>query len=206
MVRGQYGPGTKEGAPIASYRAEPNVSSFSTAATFFAGKFYIDNLRWAGVPFFLRTGKRMPAQVTEICIELKRLPLRLFGRTCDALEPNILILTIQPEEKITLRFGVKYPYSNNQIYFVNMVFNYREAFKVHLHSAYERLLIDLMKGDITLFVREDTIEAMWAVVDPIIKRWEEKAPETFPNYEAGTWGPLEAQQLIEQEGRTWITR
>jgi glucose-6-phosphate 1-dehydrogenase len=205
MVRGQYGPGGTESNPLAGYRREPDVSPHSTAPTYFAGKFYIDNLRWAGVPFFIRTGKRMPAQVTEVCVELKRLPLRLFGRTCDTLEPNILILTIQPEEKITLRFGVKYPYSNNQIYSVNMVFNYRESFKVRLHSPYERLLIDLMKGDLTLFVREDTIEAMWAVVDPIIKRWEEKPPETFPNYEAGTWGPAEARQMIEQEGRSWIT-
>ena len=168
MVRGQYGPGSVKDVPVVGYRQEKNVSPVSTAATFFAGKFYVDNLRWAGVPFFIRTGKRMPAQVTEICIELKRLPLRLFGRTCDALEPNILILTIQPDEKIALRFGVKYPYSNNQIYFVNMAFSYREAFKVHLHNPYERLLIDIMKGDLTLFVREDTIEAMWTVVDPII--------------------------------------
>jgi len=205
MVRGQYGPGINGGARMAGYREELNVSPTSTAATFFAGKLYVDNLRWAGVPFFIRTGKRMPAQVTEVCVELKRLPLRLFGRTCDALEPNILILTIQPDEKITLRFGVKYPYSNNQIYSVNMAFNYRETFKMHFHDPYERLLIDLIKGDLTLFVREDTIEAMWAVVDPIIKRWEERAPEAFPNYEAGTWGPPEARRMIEQEGRNWIT-
>jgi len=205
MVRGQYGPSTTGNVPVAGYRAEPDVSSTSMQPTFFAGKFYIDNLRWAGVPFFVRTGKRLPAQITEICIELKRLPLRLFGRTCDVLEPNILILTIQPDEKIVLRFGVKYPYSHNQIYSVNMVFSYEEAFKLHLYRPYERLLIDLIKGDLTLFVREDEIEAMWTVVDPIIKRWEEKEPEDFPNYEAGTWGPVQAEQLVQQEGRTWIT-
>ena len=205
MVRGQYGPGRNESGRMAGYREEPNVSPVSATPTYFAGKFYIDNLRWAGVPFFIRTGKRMPAQVTEVCVELKRLPLRLFGRTCDALEPNILILTIQPDEKITLRFGVKYPYSNNQIYSANMVFNYRETFKTHLHSPYERLLIDLMKGDLTLFVREDTIEAMWAVVDPIIKRWDERPPEAFPNYEAGTWGPAKARHMVGQEARNWIT-
>jgi glucose-6-phosphate 1-dehydrogenase len=205
IVRGQYGRGSVKGAPAVGYREEPNVSPQSTAPTFFAGKFYIDNLRWAGVPFFVRTGKRMPAQATEICIELKRLPLRLFGRTCDELEPNVLRLALQPDEKISLRFGVKYPYSNNQIYSVNMTFSYRETFKVHLHRPYERLLIDIMKGDLTLFVREDEIEAMWTVVDPIIKRWEELVPTDFPNYDSGTWGPREARELVEQEGRTWVT-
>jgi len=205
MVRGQYGPGSVKGSPVAGYRQEPNVSAQSTAPTFFAGKFYIDNLRWAGVPFFVRTGKRMPVQATEICITLKRLPLRLFGRTCDELEQNVLILTLQPDEKISLRFGVKYPYSNNQIYSVNMVFSYRETFKVHLHRPYERLLIDIMKGDLTLFVREDEIEAMWNIVDPVIGRWEERAPTDFPNYDSGTWGPPEAKELVEQEGRTWVT-
>ena len=205
MVRGQYGRGRVDRSSVAGYREEPDVSPSSTTSTYFAGKFYIDNLRWAGVPFFVRTGKRMPTQVTEVCVELKRLPLRLFGRTCDSLDPNILILTVQPDERITLRFGVKYPYSNNQIFSANMVFNYGETFKVPPHSPYERLLIDLIKGDLTLFVREDTIEAMWAVVDPIISRWEEEPPESFPNYAAGTWGPPEARHLIEREGRNWIT-
>ncbi len=205
MVRGQYGPGRIREVTVGGYRTEPNVAPASTQATFFAGKFYIDNLRWAGVPFFIRTGKRLPSQVTEICIELKRLPLRLFGRTCDVMEPNILRLTIQPDEKISLGFGVKYPYSHNQIYSVNMVFSYRETFKTHIHRPYERLLIDVIKGDLTLFVREDEIEAMWGIVDPIIKRWEERAPEDFPNYEAGTWGPPEAQALVSQEGRSWNT-
>ena len=204
-VRGQYGPGTVNGAPVIGYRGEPDVSPDSMTATFFAGKFYMDNLRWAGVPFFVRTGKRMPTQVTEICIELKRLPLRLFGRTCDVLEPNVLKLTLQPDERISLRFGVKYPYSNNQIYFVNMVFSYEETFKMHVRSPYEKLLSDIIRGDLTLFVREDEIEAMWAVVDPIIAAWEKEKPLDFPNYSAGTWGPAEALQLIEQEGRSWIT-
>jgi glucose-6-phosphate 1-dehydrogenase len=205
VARGQYGQGTTATIPAAGYREEPNVSPESHVATFFAGKFYIDNLRWAGVPFFLRTGKRLPRQVTDISIQFKRLPLRLFGRTCDAMEPNILILTIQPDEKISLRFGVKYPYSNNQIYPVNMVFSYGETFRFHVHRPYERLLIDIIKGDLTLFVREDEIEAMWTVVDPIIERWETSLPADFPNYAAGTWGPREALALLEQEGRSWIT-
>lgn len=204
-VRGQYGPGIIGDEPVAAYRKEQDVSETSNQATFFAAKLYIDNLRWAGVPFFIRTGKRMPTQVTEICIELKRLPLRLFGRTCDALTPNILRLTIQPDEKISLGFGVKYPYSNNQIYFVNMVFSYRDTFKVQIRTPYERLLVDVLKGDLTLFVREDEIEAMWKVVDPIIKSWESRTPLDFPNYRAGTWGPSPASQLLEREGRNWNT-
>lgn len=204
-VKGQYGPGTVEDKAVAGYREESNVSPTSDQATFFAAKLYLDNLRWAGVPFFIRTGKRMPTLVTEICIELKRLPLRLFGRTCDSLTPNILRLTIQPDEEISLGFGVKYPFSNNQIYYVNMVFSYADAFKVELRKPYERLLVDVLKGDLTLFVREDEIEAMWKVVDPIIRRWESQKPADFPNYPAGTWGPPAAAALLEREGRSWNT-
>jgi glucose-6-phosphate 1-dehydrogenase len=205
MVRGQYGPGIAAGREITGYRGEPDVSPSSTAPTFFAGKFLIDNLRWAGVPFYLRTGKRLPRRVTEICIQFKRLPLRLFGRTCDVLEPNVLFLTIQPDEKIGLRFLVKYPFSANQLYAVRMDFSYEKAFKRPHHDAYERILLDVVKGDLTLFVREDTIEEMWEVVDPINQRWENQAPPAFPNYRAGTWGPPEAEQLMAQEGRAWLT-
>ena len=205
MVRGQYGPGTSQGAPCPGYREEPNVSPASTTATFFAGKFYIDNLRWAGVPFYVRTGKRLARRVTEICIQFKRLPLRLFGRTCDVLEPNVLFLTIQPDERISLRFLVKYPYSANQIYTARMDFSYREAFGTPAHDAYERILLDVMRGDLTLFVREDTIEEMWGVVDPITERWEAMPPRDFPNYGAGTWGPAAAERLMAEEGRSWLT-
>ncbi|MHB8109701.1 MAG: glucose-6-phosphate dehydrogenase [Syntrophorhabdaceae bacterium] len=204
-VRGQYGPGVFQGKPVTGYREEANVSRTSDQATFFAAKLYIDNLRWANVPFFIRTGKRMPTQVTEICIELKRLPLRLFGRTCDTLAPNVLRLTIQPDEKISLGFGVKYPFSNNQIYYVNMVFSYADTFKVKLRKPYERLLVDILKGDLTLFVREDEIEAMWTIVDPVINRWESQRLPDFPNYQAGTWGPTAAGKLLEREGRYWNT-
>lgn len=204
-VKGQYGPGIVDGVPVPGYRQEADVSLESDQATFFAAKLYIDNLRWAGVPFFIRTGKRMPTLVTEICIELKRLPLRLFGRTCDALNPNVVRLTIQPDEKISLGFGVKYPFSTNQIYYVNMVFSYAATFKVELRKPYERLLVDILKGDLTLFVREDEIEAMWRVVDPIIRRWESQKPPDLPNYRAGTWGPPAAVALLEREGRKWNT-
>ncbi len=206
MVRGQYGRGSVEGREVPGYRAEPNVSRTSNTPTFFAGKFNIDNLRWAGVPFYLRTGKRLPTRATEICIEFKRLPLRLFGRTCDVLEPNALFLTVQPDERISLRFLVKYPYSANQLCSVRMDFSYKEAFKTPVHQPYERLLIDVLKGDLTLFVREDTIEQMWGIVDPITARWEGMPPGDFPNYAAGTWGPAAAGRLLAQEGRTWLTK
>lgn len=206
MVRGQYGRGVVEGNNVSGYREEDKVSQNSVVPTFFAGKFYIDNLRWATVPFYVRTGKRLKKPVTEICLQFRQLPLRLFGRTCDVVEPNALILTIQPEEKISLKFCVKYPYSPNQIHVENLVFNYNEAFKQGLSDAYDKLIVDCMKGDQTLFVREDMVETMWDVVDPIIRRWDSVPPTHFPNYEAGSWGPEAAAELIEQTGHHWITK
>jgi glucose-6-phosphate 1-dehydrogenase len=205
MVRGQYGRGKINEQDVPGYREERDVARDSDVETFMAAKFYIANWRWAGVPFYIRTGKRLAKRITEIAVEFHQPPLRLFGRTCDVLEPNVLTLTIQPEEKISLRFGVKYPFAANQIYSIHMDFSYREAFQTTSFSAYERLLLDCVKGDLTLFVREDQIEAMWEVVDPIIQRWESIAPKNFPNYAAGTWGPVEAERLLEQEGRRWIT-
>ena len=152
----------------------------------------------------MRAGKRLPRRVTEICLQFRRLPLRLFGKTCDVLEPNVLFLTIQPDERISLRFYVKYPYSANQLYPALMDFGYRETFKTEAHLPYERLLIDVMKGDLTLFVREDTIEEMWSIVDPINERWE-SGPSKVPIYRSGTWGPAEADALLEKEGRKWLT-
>jgi glucose-6-phosphate 1-dehydrogenase len=204
-VMGQYGPGKAGGTDVPGYRQEKNVSPASNTPTFFAGKFYVDNLRWSGVPFYVRTGKRMPKRITEICVQFRQLPLRLFGCTCDYMGPNILLLTIQPDEKISLRFGVKYPYSTNQIYSVNMVFNYNETFKTAFPPAYETLLADCMKGDLTLFVREDSVEEMWRITDQITSRWESSSPVDFPNYAAGTWGPPGADLLLKKEGRSWIT-
>jgi glucose-6-phosphate 1-dehydrogenase len=205
MVRGQYGPGAGGGSS-AGYRQEANVSPASNVPTFFAGKFYLDNLRWAGVPFYVRTGKRLQRHVTEICVQLKQLPLRLLGRTCDVMEPNVLVLTVQPDEKVSLRFNVKYPNEVSRIYGAEMVFDYRRTFGAADHSAYERLLLDCVKGDLTLFVRQDAVEAMWEIVDPVIARWEEVEPDGFPNYPAGTWGPKDAHLLLEEEGRCWLTR
>lgn len=203
IVRGQYGPGEVDGRKVSGYRQENDVSPGSNVPTFFAGKFYIDNLRWAGVPFYLRTGKCLARRVTEVCLQFKQIPLRLMGRTCDTIEPNVLVLSIQPEEKIMLRFGVKYPYSENQVYFVDMVFDYKEVFKTDFPPPYERLILDCMRGDLSLFVRQDSVEVMWSVVDPIIERWDESPPSDFPNYAAGSWGPTAAEMLLG--GRRWVT-
>ena len=205
FVRGQYGPGKGSDSDTPGYRGEEGVLSHSNTPTFFAGKFYVANWRWSGVPFYVRTGKRMAKQVTEIAIEFKRPPLRLLGGSSDLLESNILLLTIQPDEKISLRFNVKYPYSIDRIYSANMVLDYQETFKTTPHPPYERLLIDCMKGDLTLFAREDSVETMWGIVDPIIAHWENFAPRGFPNYAAGSWGPTEADFLVKRDGRRWNT-
>ncbi len=206
-VRGQYGAGTINGKEVNSYRDEKDTAPGSNTPTYFTGKFYIDNWRWSGVPFYLRTGKRLTKRVTEISIHFKQPPLRLFGSTCEIGEPNTLVLGIQPHEKISLHLGVKHPGMGNQLYPVNMNFNYDEDFpgNVHFPLPYERLLIDCIKGDQTLFARQDGIEAMWDVVDPIINRWENTPAPEFPNYAAGTWGPKEADDLIRRDGRQWRT-
>ncbi len=204
-VRGQYGPGRAEENGVPAYREEEGVSPDSNTPTFFAGRFHVSNWRWTGVPFYVRAGKRMPRQVTEIVIEFKCPPLSLFGKAAGLLGANLLSLTIQPEEKITLQFNVKYPYSFKKVYSTKMVLDYREIFQTRYHPAYERLLLDCIKGDLTLFVREDSIEAMWAIVDPILERWEEAPAGDFPNYQAGTWGPKEADLLLQRDGRHWNT-
>jgi len=202
-VRGQYGHGRFRDKSAAAYREEENVSRNSHTPTYLAAKLYIDNWRWAGVPFYIRTGKRLARQLTEIFVQFKQPPLRLFGRTCDILSPNALILTIQPQEAISLQLSVKYPGMENHPYTVNMEFNYEKSFSFKMHLPYERLIIDAIKDDLTLFARQDGVEAMWSVVDPIIERWESIPPQDFPNYAAGTWGPEEADELMQRDGRCW---
>ncbi len=204
-VRGQYGPGRIEAEEVPGYRQEQDVSPHSNMPTFIAAKLYVDNWRWAGVPFYVRSGKRLPKRITEICVQFKQPPLKLFGRPCDVLKPNLLAFGIQPREDIYLRLMVKYPGMGNQPYMVNMNFNYDETFEIKNHLAYYRLLIDCMKGDLTLFSRQDGVEAMWSVVDPITARWENTPAPDFPNYAAGTWGPKTADELIAGEGRQWRT-
>ncbi len=204
-VRGQYGPGKINERNVPGYREEEYVSPDSNTPTFFAAKFHIDNWRWAGVPFYIRTGKRLAKRITEIVIQFKQPPLRLFGRACDILEPNRLVLGIQPDEEIFLRFSVKHPEGTNKLYGVTMNFNYEDSFKITRHPPYEKVLTDCMKGDLTIFARQDGIEAMWAVVDPIIERWESIPALNFPNYSAGSWGPKDADELIKRDGRIWQT-
>jgi glucose-6-phosphate 1-dehydrogenase len=202
MIRGQYGPGMINGRNLPGYRQEPGVSQDSNVPTYFAAKFYIDSWRWAGVPFYVRTGKRLRKRVTTISIYFKQPPLRLFGKTCDIMKPNSLRLGVAPREGIALCMSVKYPGIGNQPYNVTMDFDYERTFEVERHSAHERLILDCLRGDLTLFARQDGVEAMWGIVDPIIKRWEE-VPPSFPNYAAGSWGPPEADTLLERDGCSW---
>jgi glucose-6-phosphate 1-dehydrogenase len=204
-VRGQYGAGTVKGENVPGYRDEKDTAADSNVPTYFASKLYIDNWRWAGVPFYLRTGKRLKKRITEISIHFKQPPLRLFRSTCEIREPNLLVLGVQPHEEISLMLGVKHPGIGNQLYPVNMSFNYEKDLQgdVHFPLPYERLLLDCMKGDQTLFARQDGIEAMWTIVDPIIERWENSPAPNFPNYKAGSWGPEKADELLRREGRQW---
>jgi len=204
-VRGQYGPGWIEGERVRGYRAEEGVAPDSPTETFAAVKFYVDNWRWQDVPFYLRTGKRMPSTVSEVAIQFRPVPHQTFPAS--ALldnRPNRLLIAIQPEEGILLRFEVKHPGQHMALAPVMMQFYYREAFKVRSPEAYETLLLDIMRGDSTLFMRADQTEAAWAVIEPILDMWQSVGPTDFPNYEAGTWGPEQADVLIAQDGRSWI--
>ena len=202
-VLGQYGPGRVAGRKVRGYRAEAHVSPESRVATFFAGRFHIDNWRWAGVPFYLRTGKRLPRRESEIYIEFKKLPLRLFGKACGLMEPNGLVLSIQPRERISLVLTVKHPGMGSEPATARMVFDYAESFRVKGRPVYERVLFDCIRGDLTLFPRQDAEDATWAVIDPVIEYWERHPPAGLPNYAAGTWGPKEAFELMAREGRKW---
>jgi glucose-6-phosphate 1-dehydrogenase len=201
-VRGQYGAGYVLGEKVPGYREEPGVNPESSTETFAALKLYFDNWRWAGVPFYIRSGKRLPKRVTEIAIQFKEVPHRLFTETDEPLEPNVLVIRIQPNEGITLRFGAKLPGQAMRIRWVNMDFRYGSSFGVHTPEAYERLLLDCILGDSTLYARRDMVERGWEIVTPILEAWK-KLPPDFPNYEAGTWGPKAALELIERDGRHW---
>jgi glucose-6-phosphate 1-dehydrogenase len=203
-VRGQYGEGVIDNEHVPGYRMEPNVAPDSRTETFMALKLLIDNWRWADVPFYLRTGKRLPKRVTEIAIQFNRAPFMLFRETSvDQLTPNLLLLHIQPDEGISLRFGAKVPGPLVRLGSVNMDFRYADYFGSTPSTGYERLLYDCMTGDATLFQRADMVEAAWSVVTPILDVWKALPPRDFPNYAAGTWGPKEADELLERDGRRW---
>jgi glucose-6-phosphate 1-dehydrogenase len=203
-VRGQYGAGMNDSEKVVAYRGEPNVAPNSSTETFVAIKLLVDNWRWNDVPFYLRTGKRLPKRVTEIVIQFKRAPFMLFRKTSvEHLTTNRLIVHVQPNEGISLRFGAKIPGPLVSMGAVNMDFRYADYFGASASTGYERLLYDCMMGDATLFQRTDMVESGWSVVQPIIDVWRALPPRSFPNYAAGTWGPKDMEELIERDGRQW---
>ena len=203
-VRGQYGPGLIDGKPVVGYRQEPGVAPNSTTPTYAAMRLFVDNWRWEGVPFYLRSGKRLAKRVTEIAIEFKRPPMLLFKTyAVENVNPNVLVLRIQPDEGVSLTFEVKPPGHDMIIKPLSLEFKYEQAFGSSPPEAYETLLEDCIEGDSTLFTRHDWVELAWALMDPIIQVWELSKPRNFPNYAAGTWGPKEADEFIEREGRRW---
>jgi glucose-6-phosphate 1-dehydrogenase len=203
-VRGQYGPGNMQGDRQPAYRQEDGVPPDSRTETFVALKLAIDNWRWAGVPFYLRTGKRLAKRHTEVAVQFKRAPLVLFRDTpVSSLDANQLIIHIAPDEGISLRFGAKVPGAQMRVGDVEMNFNYSDYFGTDPNTGYEVLLYDGIMGDQTLYQRADMVEAGWAVVDPVLDVWKALPPKNFPNYAAGSWGPAEASDLIARDGRSW---
>jgi glucose-6-phosphate 1-dehydrogenase len=215
VVRAQYVAGEVNGQEVPGYRHEVRefyasrkqpIPSDSTTETFVAMRVFVDNWRWAGVPFYLRTGKRLPKRASEVAIQFKPVPQILFNAERDTpLEPNVLSIRVQPEEGLSLRIESKLPGPKVRIYPVEMDFNYSSSFGGSTPEAYERLLLDVMAGDATLFMRRDAVEAAWEFVTPIIDTWEQGHERYLPEYRAGTWGPLEAERLIEVDGRQWRT-
>jgi glucose-6-phosphate 1-dehydrogenase len=203
-VRGQYGAGWMEGEHVPAYRAEPDVDPASAAETLAAVKLFVDNWRWQDVPFYLRTGKRMPVRASEITIQFRPVPHQSFPSTA-ALDwhHNRLVMQIQPKEGILLRFQAKQPGPPMRLTPVDMSFCYQDAFKSAPREAYETLLLDVMLGDATLFMRADQVEAAWSVIDPILTAWGSVPPVDFPNYPSGSWGPESAEALIARDGRSW---
>lgn len=203
-VRGQYSAGWMKGKPVPGYREEPGVNPNSTTPTYVAMKLAIDNWRWQGVPFYLRTGKRLPKKVSEISIHFREVPYLIFQSATKQANANILAMRIQPNEGISLRFEVKMPGPELRSRSVEMDFSYGSAFGIGSADSYDRLLIDCMMGDQTLFTRADEVEAAWQVVTPALSVWDAPTdPASIPQYEAGTWEPTEAELLIEQDGRRW---
>lgn len=203
VVRAQYGPGEVEGTPVPAYRQEPNVAPGSTTETYVALKLLVDNWRWADVPFYLRTGKRLPQRLTEVVMQFKRAPLQLFRETpVECLPPNQLVLCLQPNEGIALRFEAKVPGPRVRLGTVRMDFSYADYFGMRPTTGYETLLYDAMIGDATLFHRADIVEAGWTVVEPILQAWEGSRAGVH-TYAAGSWGPEAADTLTAQDEREW---
>jgi glucose-6-phosphate 1-dehydrogenase len=203
-IRGQYSAGWMKGKPVPGYHEEPGVAPNSTTPTFVAMKFMIDNWRWQGVPFYLRTGKRLPKKVSEIAIQFREVPLLIFQSAAQQTTPNVLTMRVHPNEGISLRFEAKMPGPDLRTRTVDMDFSYGSSFGVTSSDAYDRLLIDCMLGDQTLFTRSDEVEEAWRVVTPALMDWESSNEQDLvPKYEAGTWEPTEAELLINRDGRKW---
>jgi glucose-6-phosphate 1-dehydrogenase len=206
VVRGQYGAGYVEGKRVPAYRREPGVARNSTTETFVAARLHVDNWRWAGTPFYVRTGKRLAKRETTIAIEFQRAPHPPFAKEADdELRPNVLLIHVQPDEGVSLAIGAKVPGQGMRLRTVHMDFLYGGAFRVELPDAYERLILDCLLGDATLFTRADEVDEQWALVDSIVSGWKRERAG-FPNYDAGTWGPAAADELIRRDGREWRRR
>ena len=203
VVRGQYGPGWVTAKPVMGYRNEPDVDPQSETETFIAARLTIDDWRWSDVPFYLRMGKRLPKRATEIAIQFKEVPHRLFKDSATDPEANLLAMRIQPDEGIMLRFGAKVPGLGIDVRNVTMDFTYGSAFQTDSPDAYETLILDALLGDASLFTRADEVEEAWSIVDPILDTWANAPAPDFPNYDAGTWGPEAADDLLSREGRRW---
>jgi glucose-6-phosphate 1-dehydrogenase len=206
VVRAQYTAGWVNGAEVPGYRQEEGVKTSSLTETFVAMRLQLDSWRWAGVPFYIRTGKRLPKRTTEIAIQFRRPPLHLFKRVSPtSISPNLLIVNVQPDEGISVRFEAKLPGTRMQLAPVMMNFRYGSAFGRAVPEAYETLLLDAMLGDPTLFARHDFVEHSWGLITPVHEAWAASGATEIPAYEAGEWGPREADQLIAADGRRWRT-
>jgi glucose-6-phosphate 1-dehydrogenase len=203
VARGQYGRGFVEGEEVPGYREEEGVAGDSLTETYVAAKLYVDNWRWADTPFYVRAGKRLARRETTIAIQFQRAPHPPFAEIAgDGLKPNVLLIHVQPDEGVSLAIGAKVPGAGMSIRTVHMDFLYGGAFRTGLPEAYERLILDAMLGDATLFTRADEVDEQWALVDAIVSAWSRDRP-SFPNYEAGTWGPRSADELLHRDGRSW---
>ena len=205
-VRGQYGPGRVDGEKVIGYREEDRVDPESNTETFVAMKLQIENWRWAGVPIYVRAGKRLAKRVTEVTVVFKQPPLHMF-KSSDArtqVQPNVLKILIQPDEGISLMFGAKVPGPTTNVMPVEMHFSYAESFGMSNANGYERLLLDAMLGDGTLFAHRSGVEATWALMTPILEEWAKRPPHDFPNYEAGSWGPAASDALLLKDRRKWF--
>jgi glucose-6-phosphate 1-dehydrogenase len=207
VVRGQYSEGEINGKPVPAYRSEPNVPETSVTDSYVALRLDIQNWRWSGVPFYVRAGKRLPERLTEVNITFKDIPPILFNQADHPpIEPNVITIRVQPNEGITMRLGAKPPGQQTRVAPVEMNFTYGTSFGQRIHDAYERLIMDALLGDASLFTRDDEVEAEWGLITPILKSWAIEETTEIPTYAAGSWGPEEAEQLVKSAGREWLNR